>query len=989
MERYGYGLLVDFEGAGIASRTFEANGQWEELTASINEYDWDDVGTWKIEMRRRSNLLALPPVIEPGQVRYGYRIDSDVSPDWNGYVRVGLYWQLANGTFQEIIASGGLSDTPGFQNYSYTLPTATGALAQRPANAVALATRLDVDDKVPETNEADNAATTVLPDLLIKSLKWDEHGGAIVEVRVKNVASLSSIPSSQISVSLNWSTSDTLVGRTELPLSQLLIPRKDGIYTLTLAANKVRLPNQRLRVVTNGLPEVSHLLAVVDQFGTIIERSETNNIKSIRLGRVSDELQMAPAALTGGERVRLWMRKYEKDILQLATFRDIDPRAITAIIAWEALQNIQFVKRAYGPGKVHFYGPFPDILNGVAEDIENRGFMPKLTFFTRPEFFMKHPMNSVQYVAAIVKGYTDVLRSHGYDPFTRSDGIAVLTNLYQGAGYGKRNVTEYEVWLKEQPPGYLPHPDSSMAGWTKANIQGDESGAKPGYIDSLLAGTYHPQGRKSSYPKPKTVVATVQSGGVTTINVLADFVGSQQSVTLAGATPPVSGTVTRSGDNLIYKAKEGFFGTDTFSYTVRDREGGIVGASIRVDVSSNAPSNARVSDVTETSFGLNWKDITSNENGFEVWVARAGGTPYLSERVQSDRTSAKIDFERQNGPRLSPNTAYEVKLRSYRDGGVFSAFTNPLPVTTADNRPKAPSGPRVSSVGETSFKLSWTDNASNEDGFEVWVATAGGTPLLSESVQLDRTSASVEFERQSGPRLRPNTGYEVKLRSYRDGGIFSAFTDPLAFTTADNRPKVPSALRVGSVGERSFSLSWTDNASNEDGFEVWVAKAGEAPFLSERVQADRKSTTIEFERQNGPRLTPNTAYEVKLRSYRDGGVFSTFSEGVALTTADNRPASPTRLRATSIGGQSFKLTWSDNSDNEVKFQVFIRKVGSNDWSRSEDVSANLEAATIDWLDYDARKRLARNTTYAVRMCSVRADGTVSAWSSELAVKTAN
>ena len=444
-------------------------------------------------------------------------------------------------------------------------------------------------------------------------------------------------------------------------------------------------------------------------------------------------------------------------------------------------------------------------------------------------------------------------------------------------------------------------------------------------------------------------------------------------------------TVSGLDSGTLYRVRVTALGTGAPSAPSRERQ--IATASL-TNQGPVAPSGPRVTSVGENSFRLSWTRNSSNEDGFEVWLARSGGRFTLSEIVGANGTTALIQKEKRSGSVLDPNTSYQVKVRAYRNGGVYSVFTDAIPVTTADNRPAAPTSPLVTSVGENSFRLSWTRNSSNENGFEVWVARSGGSFALSERVAANGTTALIEYEKQNGPRLAPNTIYQVRIRAYRNGSLYSEYTDTVTLTTADNRPAAPTSPLVTSVGENSFRLSWTRNSSNENGFEVWVARSGGSFALSEPVGPNGTTALIEYEKRNGSRLAPNTTYQVKIRAYRDGGVYSAFTDAVSLTTADNRPVAPSGLRASAVGSQSFKLSWNDNSSNEAKFQVYIRKSSNNDWYRSEDVPANLETATIDWLSASS-VRLARNTSYVVRMRAVKADGTPSVWSSELTVKTAS
>ena len=89
-------------------------------------------------------------------------------------------------------------------------------------------------------------------------------------------------------------------------------------------------------------------------------------------------------------------------------------------------------------------------------------------------------------------------------------------------------------------------------------------------------------------PVANNDAATVlEDSGANAINVLAnDFDPNCQSISVGsfpGSTPN-GGTVSASGDNLVYTPSARFIGQDTFAYTVRDAGGASSTATVTVDV---------------------------------------------------------------------------------------------------------------------------------------------------------------------------------------------------------------------------------------------------------------------------------------------------------------------------------------------------------------------------------------------------------------------
>ena len=72
-----------------------------------------------------------------------------------------------------------------------------------------------------------------------------------------------------------------------------------------------------------------------------------------------------------------------------------------------------------------------------------------------------------------------------------------------------------------------------------------------------------------------------------TINVLGnDKPGPEALIIVAATTPKEGGTVeiTRDSKNIIYTPADDFVGTDTFTYTVSDRDGNRSRAKVTVKV---------------------------------------------------------------------------------------------------------------------------------------------------------------------------------------------------------------------------------------------------------------------------------------------------------------------------------------------------------------------------------------------------------------------
>ncbi|HEY6572541.1 MAG TPA: PA14 domain-containing protein, partial [Candidatus Eisenbacteria bacterium] len=109
----------------------------------------------------------------------------------------------------------------------------------------------------------------------------------------------------------------------------------------------------------------------------------------------------------------------------------------------------------------------------------------------------------------------------------------------------------------------------------------------------LAAGTGTPTALN---PTTRDDRAVALRGTAATISVLAnDFDPNCQTITVGSYTSPTAngGTVTASGDNLLYTPAANFIGTDTFQYTARDAGGAQSTATVTVEVQDyKAPDTA-------------------------------------------------------------------------------------------------------------------------------------------------------------------------------------------------------------------------------------------------------------------------------------------------------------------------------------------------------------------------------------------------------------
>lgn len=258
----------------------------------------------------------------------------------------------------------------------------------------------------------------------------------------------------------------------------------------------------------------------------------------------------------------------------------------------------------------------------------------------------------------------------------------------------------------------------------------------------------------------------------------------------------------------------------------------------------------------------------------------------------------------------SSSTAFEI-------GGVYSAGNRGVRLSQITTQitytPLAtPSGLSSSATG-SSVTLNWSDNSSNEDGFEIERSDNGGT---------FNQIASVSANTNSYPDSNLSAGtYTYRVRAYNSGGE----TGYTATTTAYvlNAPSGLTAIATGS----SVAINWTDNSSNEDGFKIEIA-TGAGSFVPFKTVAANVSSS------SATSLVQNT-YSFRVRAYKSTNSNSDYSN-TAVTTVLSAPSS----LVAAVSGININLTWNDNSSAEDGFKI-ERSYNGGAYSQIDTVSADI------------------------------------------------
>ena len=338
-----------------------------------------------------------------------------------------------------------------------------------------------------------------------------------------------------------------------------------------------------------------------------------------------------------------------------------------------------------------------------------------------------------------------------------------------------------------------------------------------------------------------------------------------------------------------------------------------------------------------------WEDRSGDEHGFELFARVGSVAPFLSlGNIAGNSTLVTTRLNVFTG-----GTKLEFKIRAYK-GTEYSGFSNISSVTipaTADFSP--PTGLAVTNQPRDSIKLTWLDNAEQEDYYVVefklqtdanWKFYA--LPYFNiEAFTLNDSldPGSVYQFRVRGLRLQSGTNLAIdpstKLLAHATttGNTTTYSTDKLVYSpptdiithTGPELNSVPTQFTGSALDEDTIRLNWYDGSDKEGGYEVQYKEPGGATF-----------TTTTYTPANGTsyevNTSPGTSFIWRVRAAyleSDNTTIATspFTSEVTVTTPF---FGPNGLVVTpSPDSDIITLTWADKSKVESGFKIFARFAG--------------------------------------------------------------
>jgi|GEM_PF-115444 len=280
---------------------------------------------------------------------------------------------------------------------------------------------------------------------------------------------------------------------------------------------------------------------------------------------------------------------------------------------------------------------------------------------------------------------------------------------------------------------------------------------------------------------------------------------------------------------------------------------------------------------------LSWSDAALEE-GYQLERSIDGGQSFVLI------ASLAADSVSYSDTGLAAETGYIYRLSAFNSAGVADpsneawATTESAPVPA----PNAPSALVAQAASDSEIALNWTDNADDETGFELERDSATGWQLIA--------TLAADTGTYTDQGLEAETAYAYRIRATGNGGpseysaAVSVVTDPAPVYP----PAAPADLSASAVSESAIQLSWSDQALDEDGFEIERSSDGGQSWTAvASLSADQTG-------YDDDGLAAETFYLYRVRAYGQGGESAWSDTAGAATQA---PASSCQVE----GAASLRL----------------------------------------------------------------------------------
>lgn len=370
-----------------------------------------------------------------------------------------------------------------------------------------------------------------------------------------------------------------------------------------------------------------------------------------------------------------------------------------------------------------------------------------------------------------------------------------------------------------------------------------------------------------------------------------------------------------------------------------------------------------VGNITDKTVRISWNSASAIQlRELEIRTANGNWTPVIL--TPSSDNSATTLFD------LQPGTSYRCRLRTFCENGV--SLWKESGIFTTLSVCNTPTG-MSTTVNTQSATFSWAPVAGALT-YTIEIRPAGA-PYWNQTVVTGGTSYTFPYADgdyiSSNQGLGSNTPYEYRIRTNCSSGLSSAWSAPVAFTTASltcNSP-LPTDLEIISLTATSVTVRCNRTAFRYR-FRKGQVGGGDGSFQVNLSTSNNRTFSG---------LEPCRVYQIQcMVQCQSGGASSYYSASIFFTTPGcGACPAPTGLNAAAVSYNSATLQWSHPGGIGYPYTMQWRTPGV-DWS---DISGSVSGTSI------TLRHLKPSTIYEFRMRSNCGNGP-SSWTPTVSVTTA-
>jgi len=217
---------------------------------------------------------------------------------------------------------------------------------------------------------------------------------------------------------------------------------------------------------------------------------------------------------------------------------------------------------------------------------------------------------------------------------------------------------------------------------------------------------------------------------------------------------------------------------------------------------------------------------------------------------------------------------------------------------------------------------------------------SGAMPVIQWEIDTSLVNSSVSYFVIAYDRA----GYSTQSNRMTDIQIKRPYDPPAA----------PVNLILTKLSDVLLNLLWEDKSGNEVGFELWRKERDGAYEKIKTLPANTISA-------NDTIAVPAAVYYYQIKAFNHSAI-SASNEVNSGAGFGNTPVIPTAVRALALGTTRIKVTWANNSLNELAFKIQRRSASETGFSQIACVPPN----TVEYID---KTDLVATTTYVYRVAA--------------------